>query len=188
MTTCYLVVGPESAGNRVLAACLIAGGGQGEATAGGGCGYNDHLPEGEDRAVVIRSFPHGGKWPSLDRILGRLLAHYDLVTVLVTARHPLALWGSQVARDHVTSAAGAHDNSRYAYVVIMAALGRRWGLSGLEWLLVPYESLADGGAEALLGQLGLSALGLDGLVEVEGELVPLENRNRRHFATRMEAT
>ena len=188
MTTCYLVVGPESAGNRMLAACLIAAGGRGEATARGDGGYNNCLPEGEDRAVVIRSFPHGGEWPSLDRILDQLLAHYDQVTVLVTVRHPVALWRSQANRGHVASTPEAHDNSRQAYVLIMAALGRRWGMDGVEWLLVPYESLADGGAEALMGQLGLSAMGLGGLVEVEGRLVPLENRNRRHFPTRMEAT
>ncbi len=186
MTTCYLVVGPESAGNRMLAACLLASGCEGEATARGSGGYNERLPDGEDRAVVIRTFPHGGRWPHLDGILEVLLGRYDLVTVLVTCRHPVALWGSQVGRGHVSTAAEAHDNSRQAWVLIMAALGRHWGVKGLEWFLVPYESLEGGGAAELCRQLQLPG-SLD-LVEVEGERVPLENRNRRHFTTRMEAT
>lgn len=185
MTTCYLIVGPESAGNRVLAACLIAGGAQGDTTARTAAPGSSELPEGEDRAVVIRSFPHGGEWPDMDLLLFRLMRCYDLVTVLVTVRHPVALWRSQVARGHVGTTAEAHDHSRHAWVRIFAALGRAWGRDGLEWLVVPYESLADG-AEALLGQLGLVA---DlSLVEVEGRAVPLENRNPKHFRTVMEAT
>ncbi len=184
MTRCYLIVGPESAGNRVLCATLIAGGCHGAASGSLALNpYLDRLPTGESPVAVLRSFPHGGEWPDLRWVIEQLRPKYDRVTVLVTVRHPVAIERSQVLGDHVDHATRARDNIASAYRRILGALSTAL-FRDVDWMLVPYESLADG-ADALLEFLDLEPLA-DGLVEVEGELVELGNRNAQHF--RREAT
>ena len=184
MTRCYLIVGPESAGNRVLCATLIAGGCKGVASSYTTRNpYLERLPMGESPVAIMRSFPHGGHWPDLGWLCHELRARYDRVTVLVTVRHQVAIERSQVLRGHVDHATLARDNIYQAYRRIMRGLtDNRW--TAVDWMFVPYESLADG-ADALLEALELQPMA-GGLVKVEGELVELGNRNAQHF--RREAT
>src|SRR3546814_10009736 len=78
---CFLVVGPESAGNRLAAAVLVRAGCVGHASTDQV--WDQTLPEGETPAVVIRSFPHGDDWPDLGALLSTLHARGYVVTVLI---------------------------------------------------------------------------------------------------------
>src|SRR3546814_19324561 len=72
---CFLVVGPESAGNRLAAAVLVRAGCVGHASTVQV--WDRTLPEGETPAVVIRSFPHGDDWPDLGALLSTLHARSE---------------------------------------------------------------------------------------------------------------
>lgn len=176
MKRCFLVVGPESAGNRLLAGVLIRAGCHGRASTHQE--WDQALPEDETPAVVIRSFPHGGRWPELPGILQTLSDRGYQTTVLVTVRHPVALTESQVARGHARRVEESMDLVRKAYRRIFADLS---GHPRLRSFLVPYEAVCEGGgAESLCIALGLSSSDVNHVM-VDGIAQPVASRNARRY-------
>jgi len=147
----YLVVGCESAGNRITAAVLAQHGCHGEGSFD--APYNTVLPDGsEDPVVVVRSFPHGGVWPDLPEVHGDLrLAGYE-VTVLVVTRDQVALQRSLIAHKFVSRPLQAQRQVQEAYNRIFQGLHPSW-----DWRLVTLEGLcAEGAVPPLMASLGLS--------------------------------
>ena len=124
----YLVTGPESAGNRMVAAILSEAGCYGEGSTS--WAWNRwELPDGTvEPVVVIRSQPHGNQgdarrgFVSVFETVALLVAAGYETTVLVTHRDPVALTRSQVARGHVQDELEAVDNVRDAYLTIYGEL------------------------------------------------------------------
>lgn len=167
----FLVVGPESSGNRLLAGVLIKAGCVGVA------GVNQEWadcppPPGLENPVVIRSFPHGGETPDLTDLYE---SGYEVVT-LVTVRHPKAVILSQVKQGHVDSVEQAFDNVQKAYKDIFAAIQG-------EFHLIPYEAITHPDRCHLWGVL--FALGLpeimDFNVTIDEVDRPIINQNEKHW-------
>ena len=168
------MTGPESAGNRLLAAVLIRAGCAGQASTAQA--WDRTLPNGESPAVVIRSMPHGRARPNISRIWARLQSRGYQATVLVTARHPAALGASMAARGHAASERKATEKARAAYRRIFATMG------AAPFYVVPYETLVGGPepVRALLRLLGLPPV-TDGPVTIDLETHPIADRNPVHF-------
>jgi hypothetical protein len=167
--TCFLVVGPESAGNRLLAALLVSAGCHGDGSTAQR--WDPGLPTGISPAVVIRSFPHGGQWIDLRHVYdGLRIAGYKRVVTLVTVRHPVAMARSQVRRGHAHHIKDAEVRIERAYLRIVPRIQS-------PFLLVPYEALVAGEASRreLLLSMGLTPG--PGPWMVEGELVDVVDRN-----------
>jgi LPS sulfotransferase NodH len=178
MKRAYLVTGPESAGNRLLAGILAGAGCHG--TGSTDSVYTDTLPDGSvSPVVVIRSQPHGDIWPETDDTLdGLMQADYE-VTVLVTTRAAVPLERSQVAQGHAPTEELARVAISRAYDDIFAAI---IGVE-LDWLLVPYESLVmdpEVAIPALLERLGLDPA-WSGTVEVDRTVAEISDANRKHY-------
>lgn len=174
----YLVVGPESAGNRIVAALLARAGCTGEGSTFGR--YQSELPDGESPVVLIRSLPHGEVWPSLESLVVGLRERGYSTTVVVVSREPTALARSQVARGLAVDERSALQVAHLAYADAVASC------SGLvEWYLVSVEALALS-REAVAAFLNL--LGLPGVTE--GELLwegrvqdgSVRDENLKHYA------
>jgi hypothetical protein len=167
--TCFLVVGPESAGNRLLAALLVAAGCHGDGSTAQR--WDPGLPDGTNPAVVIRSVPHGGRWVNFRGIYRALqAAGYKRVVTLVAVRHPVALARSQVRRGHAKHPGDARARIEQAYLRIMGGLQP-------PFLLVPYEALvaSEESRRELVVSLGLRPDLLP--LVVEGEAVDVVDRN-----------
>lgn len=160
---CYVVVGPESSGNRLLAALLVRAGCRGVA----GMDTPDALPIDDDPAVVLRSYPHGYEWPDLRSIVGRLRDRGYLVRVLVTVRdHHCVIHSQQAHRLHTREVAEA--NVQRAYCDIF----RQVADIGVGFVMVPYESLVARpvhGVRSLLEWLGLPVDNLGGKIVIDGK-------------------
>lgn len=172
---CFLVVGPERSGNRLVASILVAGGCQGE-----GATFQPFrrlLPTTEDPAVMIRSLPHGTRWPNLGAIHRKLRARGYDVTVIAVCRDMACTVGSQVASGVASELAEANIQRAYRDVFRFA------GRAAVDLVVVPYESLVlhpVGAPAALLRRLGLGPVKLDA-VTVEGLLGPISDRNAQYY-------
>lgn len=140
----YIVVGPESSGNRYLVRFLCAAGcaGRGEQDQpfdGPAPGYRFVPPTDVTGPIAFyRSFPHGGLWPDLSAMATTARRAGFLVTVLVMVRDPAVVEMSQVRDGHVITAESALVRVQEAYRAIFDGLSR----SGSEFVVVPYQSLA----------------------------------------------
>lgn len=176
MKRCYLVTGPESAGNRLLAASLVAAGCEGLGATFQP--YHDRLPTTEKNAVVIRSMPHGHDWPDLIGICAELEGRGYRVHVLVTARDHHCMIDSQV-ETHGHPEETAVSNAARAYREIFDALA----IVDADYTVVPYESLVlhpKAARERLLARLGLP-LRVPETLRVEGVHGPIEDGNAKHY-------
>lgn len=178
MKRCYLVCGPEGAGNRLLASILVRAGCHGEGATSQP--YADRLPDGEEPVVVIRSLPHGGEWPDMAGEVRTLHGRGYLITLLVTARDPFALARSQISDGHAESERAVLARAAAGYRKLFSALP-----SDLLPVVVPYEALVLGGeaaASSLLTMLGLPS-DREGPLTVEGvERDGITNENAKHYA------
>lgn len=151
MKRCYLVVGAESSGNRLLGKLLVSAGCTGDDRMDGP--FSASLPTHEDPAVVIRSYPHGNEWPDLSDIYRALRNRGYQVRVIVAVRDRHCTVMSQVKSQH-HPAELAQTNVQRAYLDIFQQLGaiNCW------YVIVPFESLVLHGeaSSALLETLGLT--------------------------------
>lgn len=165
MKRAFLVTGPESAGNRLLAAILIRAGCHGEAATFQP--WDVALPLSETPAVVIRSVPHGDQVPDLAKDIETLKARGYGVTVLVTARDPWALAHSQGRRGNIDPFPEALDRIQDAYLWIFSRLA---DCPHARIVVVPMEALilhGDRAAERLLEIVGIPPV-IEGPLVVEG--------------------
>jgi len=97
----FLVLGPESAGNRLVTRCLISAGCEGDGDHEQRFDEPDGLVGAADLIVIRRSMPHGDAWPHLDGLLDRLKSHgYHDVRVLAMIRTHYCMIRSQVIAGH----------------------------------------------------------------------------------------
>lgn len=174
MKQCFLVVGPESSGNRLLAGILIRAGCIGDASTEQV--WDRILPENKTPAVVIRSFPHGDIWPDLTEIHGQLVRNGYIVTTLITVRNPIAAFRSQMKAGHVANIASARNSIEEAYRRIFRSVRS-------PFYLVPYSALTgepDGFLTAFLEEIGLPPI-VTGPVVVDGFERNIVNQNAKHY-------
>lgn len=172
----YVVVGPESSGNRLLAAILIRAGCYGLAsTIQPG---DDGLPlHGQSPAVIVRSYPHGNKWPELRNIVPELRRRGYTTRVLIVVRDSYCVEQSQLSNHHRTLEE-IRFNVRSAFHLIfgqLADLTTDWRLVSLESLFRP-EAVGR-----LLDAIGLPPV-MEGPLVVEGhEYAGVEDPNAKHY-------
>ena len=185
---CFLVVGPECAGNRILAAILARAG-----CAGGGtttAPLNTGLPTDEDPVVMIRSYPHGGDWPNL-RQLGKDLAERDYaITILLTVRDPHAITQSQIERGERSYERARHLINEAYWLIFEHCTWLRRVLPGSvdQVVPVPIESWGlptkERAATALCEMLGLPDRNLKAELVVDGYGASghLKDSNAKYYA------
>lgn len=169
---CFVIVGPENAGNRMLAGILIRAGCFGEATADHAWRLNHDLPDVNDPApvVMIRSYPHGHAWPDLRSITAELRERGFDPFVLISCRDWSA---SDIGRRERGERHGAAIQQE-AYRRIFAELD-----DGTQFRIVPYGSLAlhpEAAVAAMLRDIGLPEV-IGTTITVEGETRPIEDGN-----------
>lgn len=136
----YLVVGPESSGNRYLVSLLVSGGCSGigghDQPFDGPVGNIIVLEPKPEHIAMHRSFPHGNRWLGLDVLIDQLADHGYQTTVLIAVRDPSACVPSQILGGHTKTIAEAEAHIDRAYREIFAGLERR----PTDHILVPYAS------------------------------------------------
>lgn len=173
MKRVFVVVGPESAGNRIMTAALIRSGCDGSASQAG----SEPLPSDPKNAVVLRSMPHGGGWPDLRDLQSKLERRGYEVTWIVVFRETVALARSQVVHGHARNPEIAEQRIREAYHRIFDALrGERWLMASIEAFVLDTEAL-----KAFLATIGLVPV-VTGTITWEGERHEgLRDENAKHY-------
>lgn len=165
MKRCFLIVGAESSGNRLLGKLLVNAGCFGDDRMDGP--FSQRLPCDEALAVVIRSYPHGDEWPDIVAIYTELRAKGYQVMVLVAIRDWHCTLQSQIHSQHHPKEL-ALANIRRAYGEIFT------GLATINcWhTVISYEALVSTpqAQTVLLHRLGL-----------EGEPIETYNGNDKHY-------
>lgn len=146
----YLIYGPESSGNRMMARALIAAG-----CIGDGDHYQrwEEQPLDGDPIVWLRSIPNGGQWPSIDMQCRHLQAYGYEPVFLVMVRDWTATSRSQVLRGHVKTELEGLANIQRAMRFIMGGV-RSWPFQ-----IVNYDAIVSRGWDAICPIL--ETLGLD---------------------------
>lgn len=160
MKRCFLVCGPESAGNRLLASLLARAGCIGEGSTTNR--WRERLPADETSAVIIRHRPSAAELAELDR-------RGYIVTALVTTRDLHCTTRSQVARGHCVTETEAWHGIGAAYREIFRALP-----DNVDIVVAPFEAFTlhrEAAANALLARLGLPKL-MPGRVAIDNHLEP----------------
>jgi len=169
---CFLVLGPESAGNRLTTAVLIAGGCLGSSTTRQpfDCSADPHVfvppRDGTDKVVWHRSLPYraDGLWLDLDRLLRSIRLEDYEVFVVVPVRDPTCIDLSAQAHPHQT-------DHRRAYAEVFTFVTR----NGLPWTFSVFESLIlhpEPAAKALLARCGL---------QLEAPLPEVKDTDAKHW-------
>ena len=142
----FVVVGPESSGNKYMVRLLCEAG-----CAGRSDDYQPYddlsdltvqFPEGQplpENVGFHRSFPHAGSWPLLGKIKEKLSGFGYSTVIIVMVRDVEAIQHSQVRRGHVDSAETARKNIARANALI-------WGeIAGNDMMYysILYGRLAD---------------------------------------------
>lgn len=109
---CYLVLGPESSGTKLLTQCLISVGCAGSES--DEQPWDISLDGTPDIIVWRRSLPHGGGWPNLNEMLVLLSRRGYVARVFGVIRNQYCTAKSQVRQGHVSSVGEADVNIRRA--------------------------------------------------------------------------
>lgn len=131
-----LVLGGEGTGTRVLTRVFLQAGYEGDD--GHVQRWDSELPD-RPRIVWRRSAPHGGSWPDIRAMVGRLRSAGYSVFACVTSRDWAATIRSQLAAGHVATAEAALANLRHAYAMLPESLERL----EVPYVIASYESLAQ---------------------------------------------
>lgn len=162
----YLVVGPESSGNRYMTRLLCQAGAYGSGTdmqPFDGPEWTIRLPaqSNYNRIALYRSFPHGGVWVDPVAAVASLQRHYQ-TNVLVMVRDQRVVELSQVRAGHVHNEVQARHNIMQAYRSISKTL---W-VTGPMVYMVPYQSLGSPSyMNWILDMLDLSGRDLEPFVD-----------------------
>jgi hypothetical protein len=162
----FLVLGPESCGNRYVTQCFVQSGCAGQF--GHIQSFDESFEAATDRIVWRRSLPYGDNWPDLDAMLRRLRAHHFLdVRVVALLRNGLCAIQSQ-AREHHRPPGVASRNILIATRMISSFILE----NNLPHVYVTYESLAYPELlRTIFAQWGLDS----------ANIVPFEDKNRRYL-------
>ncbi len=167
----FVVCGPESSGNRLVAAILVRAG-----LRGSGSTEQPSFTEVDYDYpwVVINHWNHVREWISY------FAAHKHKVTLLIPIREAHACASSMVQRGHIKSYKQAIEHIPR---VIAGNLSLAMTL-GLPVELIPYSSLgSDGMVERFLERHGLSAKNINEPLPLVGQIAPSqpENLDRKHY-------
>lgn len=171
MTTAYIVAGPESSGNRLVAAILARSGCLGEGSTDQPLTPDD-IPRASSQSVVVISHRDLTDWIAGARRLG-----YGSVSVIVVIREPIATVKSQVARGHFADIATAHDSRTRT---ISDAINDTMS-SGADLHVITYEGLTEDALRVWLPSIGLEYR--NGPLELRGQDSPnwIRNSNGKHY-------
>lgn len=131
----YLVVGPESSGNRLMTRLLVAAGCQGEGDHVQR--WDTHPPVSEEPIVWLRSVPHARQTPDIVAMVRRLWARGYKVKVVVMLRDWHSTLASQVRMGHVKSKDQGQRHIRDAYVWIFSQVAE----ASVPFYVVSFEAL-----------------------------------------------
>ena len=171
MKRCFLVAGPPSSGNRLLAAILARAGCAGEGSTS--ARFNRTLPTTETPAVLIRHHPPA-------ELFTALAQREYVVRVLACVRDATCTIGSQVQRHHAPTVpaaeAGIEQSWRHLFQVLPPEVRLR---------LVPYESLVlhpEAAAKAVLDWCGLHPGNPPEPLVIDGQaLTGVHDANAAHY-------
>jgi tetratricopeptide (TPR) repeat protein len=165
----FLVLGPESCGNRFVTQCCIDAGCDGDAGHEQRFDKPEGLRKAKDVIVWRRSMPHGDEWPDLDHLLKQLRSNgYNDVRVLALLRTHYCAVRAQVHGNekHVETYDEAERNisgalRRISSFILENNLPARW---------ITYESIVDENQRESFKRV-LSEWGLDAtkLPEIKDE-------------------
>jgi len=158
MKRVFLVTGAEACGTMLLTRAFCAAGVYGDG------GHRQRLDDGDfsgrpEVMVLRRSFPHGGTWPELGPLVGRLWeAGYEVVPVVVL-RNVIANIESQVRKGHAGTHRIAHDTIVEANERIFSQLAE----VGLYPVVVCFEAFVRREAvrRAFFAKVGLPVPGME---------------------------
>lgn len=181
MKQAFVVVGPESSGNKLMGALLVRAGCVGDITdEGRGNLWSVVEPATEERVVMVYSYPSGYEWPDLRNVYWRLQNKGYLTWVLVMARDHYCTVRSQQER-RLKPAPIAEANYQRAYREIFTQIHA----ADIPFLVVPYESLVLEPVHAmhrLLETIGLPTDNLGGSFVINGrEYTEIRNENDKHY-------
>ena len=157
MPTAYLVLGPETSGNRWLTSLHIEAGCAGSAAHKQP--FDSELPDPADEPLIVlrRSLPYWGRWPDLRYLVQRLRrAGYAVVATVIVRDWQVTRVAQTRAGYGIRDEQHAHERMREALRRIVTSLVN----DCVEWTLVTYESLILHPHEAvasLFDWLGLPA-------------------------------
>lgn len=180
MKQAFVVVGPESSGNKVMTALLVRAGCVGTAD-------DEHLnlwdriePATEKQVALMYSYPHGSEWPDLRNIYWRLTNKGYLTWILIMVRDHFCVMRSQVER-RLKPAPIAEANYQRAYREIFKQIES----GDMPYIMVPYESILMEPMKALQRLFEMLNLPTDNL---GGEFVvnsksqqTIRNENEKHY-------
>lgn len=176
----FVVVGPESSGNKLLSALLVRAGCVGDARDDGLDIWSVIEPADEPRVSLIYSFPCGQTWPDLRNVYWRLQNKGYLTWFLVVARDPWCVYQSQETR-RLKPLPVAMANYQRAYREIFTQLHA----IDAPFLIVPYEAITSEPVRSvrrLLELLGLPTDNLGGPLKINGrEVCEIRNENAKHY-------
>lgn len=185
MSKAYLVVGPESSGNRLMARLLIAAGCYGDGDMFQRLDDRIPTPEEIDQPLVwVRSYPHGPNgekykrhWPDIYNLIEKLRERsWSSVTIVVMVRDMYCVISSQVAHGHALDHIEAAQRCTQAYFRIFQQLSEM--PFGKIPIIVTYEGLINNPEETmgwLIPSLGLGTI--DDYVFPE----KITNQNLKHY-------
>ena len=170
MTNAYIVAGPESSGNRLVAAILVRSGCRGEGSTNQPKSVDELQPDDGTPYVIIAHH-------NLMRWIDALRSMDYRVHVVVVIREPVATIGSQVARGHIA------DPQR-AYMVRSQTIARTFEdttKSGVATHVVTYEGLCESALKQWLPLIGLEYA--SGPLDLRGQDSPdwITNENEKHY-------
>lgn len=177
MRRLFIVCGPESAGNRLVAAYLARAGVDIDASTADQRPDRSSTSDAGDAGLIVHHDP------KLTRAVEEGIASGRFVSLVVTGREYGALMCSMIDRGHVRDAAAATGRIRAAYI----AAGRVADRYDLPMVPVSYESLVLHQAETVENMLTALDLPLDGLdcpIEGQGRQFDPEpiDRNEARYA------
>lgn len=171
MTTAYIVAGPESSGNRLVAAILVRSGCLGEGSTDQPKSPHE-VPQASQQPVVVIAHHNTKNW-----ITGIKQRGYSSVSVIVVIREPIATVKSQVARGHFADFATAHD--RRTRTIADAITDTLESCADLH--IITYEGLTEDALRSWLPSIGLAYR--NGPLDLQGQESPnwISNSNGKHY-------
>lgn len=172
MTTAYLIAGPPSSGNRLVASIFARSGCLGV----GSCDQptrTGEIPEAADRPLVIIKHRKINRWA-----LALYAAGYKRVVVVVVVREPIANARSLVDHGHVVGFSDA-QSLRISMIARNIVAGMNYA-DRLE--VITYEGLTEEFLSAWLPEIGLPYA--PGPLDLPDQDTPasITNQNARHYS------
>jgi hypothetical protein len=136
MKNCFMIIGPESSGTRMLTRIFIDS----------GCiGSDDHdqffdsAPPLEEMNVVWRrSIPHGGiKEPNIEEMYNHLISNNYNITIIVISRDIFCTIFSQIQNNHVENKHQSIENIQNSFLFLFNLIKKL----NAKYFMINYESL-----------------------------------------------